>query len=89
MCIALVFAILWWAGISTAEAGGRPFITKWKGEAGKPLKFLIMGEYKLVVKKGDQVVDYRGYLVQHNPEHAYEFIPPEDGIYTVEAGPEA
>ena len=88
VCLMLVLSVLWWASIGTAAAEGRPFITKWRGEKGQPLKFLIMGEYKLVVKKGEQVVDYRGYLVQHNPKHAYEFIPPEDGIYTVEAGPE-
>ncbi len=35
-----------------AQGKGRPFITRWKGEAGKGLHIMIQGEnYKLVVKK--------------------------------------
>ena len=88
VCLMLVLAVLWWASISTAEAGGRPFITKWKGEAGKPLVFQIMGEYKLVIKKDGKVVKTEEHLVQHYPDNPYAFVPSEDGEYTVEAGPE-
>ena len=35
-----------------AQGKGRPFITRWKGEAGKELYIPIKGEnYKLVIKK--------------------------------------
>ena len=35
-----------------AQGKGRPFITRWKGEAGKKLYIPIKGEnYKLVIKK--------------------------------------
>lgn len=36
---------------------GRPFITRWKGEAGKELRIPIFGtNYKLVIKKADGTV---------------------------------
>ena len=40
-----------------AQGKGRPFITRWKGEAGKELYIQIQGEnYKLVIKKADGTV---------------------------------
>ena len=50
LLLATLLAALWLASASYAES--KPFITKWKGEAGKELKIPIFGKnYKLVIKK--------------------------------------
>ncbi|MGP1460752.1 MAG: BspA family leucine-rich repeat surface protein [Bacteroides sp.] len=74
------------------EVTGRPFITKWKGEAGKELKFPIVGtDYKLVIKneKGEVVKTEEKVTVTGEDDSYYHaFTPTADGVYTVEAGPE-
>ena len=50
LLLATLLAALWLASASYAES--KPFITKWKGEAGKELRIPIFGKnYKLVIKK--------------------------------------
>ncbi len=76
-----------------AQGGeGRPFITKWYGEAGKKLKFPIVGkDYKLVIKneKGEVVKTEEKVTVTGEDDSYYHpFTPSADGVYTVEAGPE-
>ena len=64
---------------------GRPFITRWKGEAGKELRIPINGnDYKLIIKRASDgsvlKTDYSNY--------SYSYTPTEDGELLVEAGPE-
>ena len=73
-----------------AQGKGRPFITRWKGEAGKELYIPIKGEnYKLVIKKADgTVLKTETSLTTTSGEHYYQFTPTETGGLLVEAGPE-
>ena len=70
------------------EGGGRPFITKWEGKRGKALELPIVGQYLLVIKdkRGKEVIKEEVTIADE--EHPYLFMPPADGVYTVEAGPE-
>ena len=70
------------------EGGGRPFITKWQGTKGKALELPIVGQYLLVIKdeRGKEVINEEVTIADE--EHPYLFMPPADGVYTVEAGPE-
>ena len=68
-----------------AQGEGRPFITRWKGEAGKELYIPIKGgNYKLVIKKAD------GTVLKTVPSltGSYRYIPTKSGELLIEAGPE-
>ena len=65
---------------------GRPFITRWKGEAGKKLRIPIKGDgYKLVIKKASDGSVLKTY---YNSSFSHSYTPTEDGELLVEAGPE-
>ena len=70
-----------------AQGKGRPFITRWKGEAGKELQIPINGQNcKVVIKKADgTVLKTESYNFQF---YRYSFTPTEDGELLVEAEPE-
>lgn len=89
---ATLLVLLWLGNVANlfAQATERPFITKWQGVKGAELRIPIIGrEYKLVIKdaKGD-VVKNEEKLTCGDSKHPYVFTPTEDGVYTVEAGPE-
>ena len=89
LLLATLFAALWLASASYAES--KPFITKWKGEAGKELKIPIFGKnYKLVIKKASDntVLKTENSLTITEDENFYIYIPAEGGELLVEAGPE-
>ncbi len=74
-----------------AQGEGRPFITRWKGEAGKELKIPIFGTcYKLVIKKASDNSELKteASLTITENENFYTYTPTEDGELLVEAGPE-
>jgi len=74
-----------------AQGEGRPFITRWKGEAGKELKIPIFGTgYKLVIKKASDNSELKteASLTITENENFYTYTPTEDGDLLVEAGPE-
>ncbi len=90
--IALVTLLCAWgvSGVFAQSETGRPFITKWWGEAGKELKIPIFGrEYKLVIKneKGE-VVKSEEKITRKDLKSPYAFTPNANGVYSVEAGPE-
>ncbi len=76
------------------HAEGRPFITKWQGKAGVPIKIPILGTYSITWYNEATPTD------RHTTEYTltiekdqllnppYTLTPPSDGIYVVEAGPE-
>ena len=75
----------------------RPFITKWQGEAGQELKIPIVGTYTLTWYNEATPDDRHTQQVTVNMEEGeecsfvtnpYTFIPPTDGNYVVEAGPD-
>lgn len=77
--------------------GSRPFITKWKGEAGQELKIPILGTYTLTWyneetpnERHSEQVTVTTFLKKGEYERAspYIFTTPTDGVYVVEAGPE-
>ncbi len=88
--VALVTLLWAWgvSGVLAQSETGRPFITKWRGEKGKELKIPIVGTYKMVIKdeSGNEKVNIT--VIVRNTYECYIFTPMEDGIYTVEAGPE-
>ena len=68
-----------------AQGKGRPFITRWKGEAGKELYISIKGEnYKLVIKKADGTV----LKTETSLTGSYRYIPTKSGELIVEADTE-
>ncbi len=74
-----------------AQGEEKPFITKWKGEAGKELKIPIFGTgYKLVIKKAadNSVLKTESALTITEEDYFYKFTPTQDGELLVEAGPE-
>jgi len=74
-----------------AQGEEKPFITKWKGEAGKELKIPIFGTgYKLVIKKASDNSELKteASLTITENENFYTYTPTEDGEILVEAGPE-
>ena len=72
-----------------AQGKGRPFITRWKGEAGKELYIPIKGEnYKLVIKKADGTVLKTETSLTITDYGFYKYTPSQDGELIVEAGPE-
>ena len=80
----------WWLA-SASYAESKPFITKWKGEAGKELKIPIFGTgYKLVIKKASDNSELKteASLTITENENFYTYTPIEDGELLVEAGPE-
>ena len=87
--LATLLAALWLASASYAES--KPFITKWKGEAGKELKIPIFGKnYKLVIKKvsDNTILKTENSLTITEDNNFYTYIPAEDGELLVEAGSE-
>ena len=89
LLLATLLAALWLASASYAES--KPFITKWKGEAGKELKLPIFGKnYKLVIKKASDntVLKTENSLTITEDNNFYTYSPAEDGELLVEAGPE-
>ena len=89
LLLATLLAALWLASASYAES--KPFITKWKGEAGKELKIPIFGtNYKLVIKKASDntVLKTENSLTITEDNNFYTYTPTEDGELLVEAGPE-
>ena len=89
LLLAALLAALWLASASYAES--KPFITKWKGEAGKELKIPIFGNnYKLVIKKASDntVLKTENSLTITEDNNFYTYIPAEDDELLVEAGPE-
>ena len=89
LLLATLLAALWLASASYAES--KPFITKWKGEAGKELKIPIFGKnYKLVIKKASDntVLKTENSLTITEDNNFYTYTPTEDGELLVEAGPE-
>ena len=82
---------------TASQTERRPFITKWKGEAGQEIRIPILGTYTLIwyneempeERHTEQVtvttsVNDAGEAIAA----PYIFTPPTDGIYVVEAGPE-
>ena len=89
LLLATLLAALWLTSASYAES--KPFITKWKGEAGKELKIPIFGKnYKLVIKKASDntVLKTENSLTITEDNNFYTYTPTEDGELLVEAGPE-
>ena len=89
LLLATLLAALWLASASYAES--KPFITKWKGEAGKELKIPIFGKnYKLVIKKASDntVLKTENSLTITEDDNFYTYTPAEGGELLVEAGPE-
>ena len=89
LLLGTLLAALWLASASYAE--NKPFITKWKGEAGKELKIPIFGKnYKLVIKKASDntVLKTENSLTITEDNNFYTYTPTEDGELLVEAGPE-
>ena len=89
LLLATLLAALWLASASYAES--KPFITKWKGEAGKELKIPIFGKnYKLVIKKASDntVLKTENALTITENDNFYTYTPAENGELLVEAGPE-
>ena len=85
------------ATIEQAASTDRPFITKWKGEAGQELKIPILGTYTLTWyneetpnERHSEQVTVTTFLKKGEYERAspYIFTTPTDGVYVVEAGPE-
>ena len=91
--LGLVVFVLWGCNGKPTE---RPFITKWKGTAGKELRIPILGTYTLTwyneatpnERHSEQVTvtSFKGNWFEETA--AYRFTPPTDGVYVVEAGPE-
>ncbi|MGP1460135.1 MAG: BspA family leucine-rich repeat surface protein [Bacteroides sp.] len=86
-----------------APSGKRPFITKWKGEAGEELQIPILGTYTLtwyneatpnerhteqVTVTTEMVEDLNGEEDFVEKVTPYTFETPTDGVYVVEAGSE-
>ena len=72
-----------------AQGKGRPFITRWKGAAGKELYIPIKGEnYKLVIKKADGTVLKTETSLTITDYGFYKYTPSQDGELLIEAGPE-
>lgn len=81
--ISVLFSVL------SAYAESRPFVTRWKGEAGQELKIPILGDnYKLVIKKADGTVLKTETSLTVTTSEPYVYKPTEDGELIVEAGPE-
>ena len=89
LLLATLLTALWLASASYAES--KPFITKWKGEAGKELKLPIFGKnYKLVIKKASDntVLKTENSLTITENDNFYTYTPAENGELLVEAGSE-
>ena len=89
LLLATLLAALWLASACYAES--KPFITKWKGEAGKELRIPIFGKnYKLVIKKASDntVLKTENSLTITEDNNFYTYSPAEDDELLVEAGPE-
>ena len=92
--LSIVLLALW--GCNEKQAA-RPFITKWQGKAGQELKIPILGTYTLTwyneatpEDRHTEQVTITAYMGENGFEETtpYILIPPTDGIYVVEAGPE-
>ena len=67
---------------------GRPFITRWKGEAGKELRFPIVGTYNLVIKRASDGTVLKSEIAVVIPEQAYTYTPVKTEDILLEAGSE-
>ena len=83
-----------WSIGGDSDENGRPFITRWKGEAGKVLWIPIKGHnYRLVIKKAsdgrilESVFLYTSYN-EMTGTYVYTYTPTEDGELLLEASPE-
>ena len=86
------------ANTTTSPTAKRPFITKWKGEAGKALRIPIYGTYTLTwyneatpnERHTEEEVSVDSYVGKFGDEDTnfYTFTPSTDGVYVVEVGPE-
>ena len=78
-------------GDSDIDVVAKPFITRWKGEAGKELRIPIYGRYyKLVIKKASDntiLKNEPSLTIDRNSYMVYRFTPTEDGELLIEAGP--
>ena len=75
-----------WRIRGDADENDRPFITRWKGEAGKRLEIPINGHgYRLIIKRAS---DGSVLVTENNCDKIYSYTPTEDGELLVEAGPE-
>ena len=75
-----------WRIRGDADENGRPFITRWKGEAGKELRIPINGDgYRLIIKRAS---DGSVLKTDYSNSFPYSYTPTEDGELLVEAGPE-
>ena len=76
------------------HAEGRPFITKWQGKAGVPIKIPIVGTYSITwYNEATPNEKHTGQyaLVQEGQElsrEPYSFTPTAEGVYVVEVAPE-
>ena len=86
------------ANTTMSPTAKRPFITKWKGEAGKALQIPIYGTYTLTWyneatpnerhTEEDVFVDSYVWKLGDEDTNFYTFTPSTDGVYVVEVGPE-
>lgn len=68
---------------------GRPFVTRWRGEAGQEIKIPIVGKnFRLVIRKAsnDSILKIEPSLSIPSPSEAYIYTPIEDSELRVEAG---
>ena len=75
-------------GVGSASAEGRPFITKWNCKKGKEVPIPIIGTYKMLITDAGGQEKVNETVTVADANHPYIFMPTEDGIYTVTAGPE-
>ena len=82
--IVLIFSV-------SVHAESKPFVTPWKGEAGKELKIPIFGtNYKLVIKKAEDqsILRTEPSITVNETNLYYKYTPPESIDLLMEEGPE-
>ncbi|MFC2325626.1 MAG: BspA family leucine-rich repeat surface protein, partial [Bacteroides sp.] len=81
-----------WRFDGDMDEDAKPFITRWKGEAGKELRIPIVGDgYRLIIKRasdGSVLVTENNLDNYHSYYRYYSYTPTENGELLVEAGPE-
>lgn len=75
-------------GVGNTLAQGLPFITKWECKKGKEVPIPIVGTYKMLITDANGKVKVYETVTVADADNPYIFMPTEDGIYTVTAGPE-
>ena len=87
--IAAAFVLLFFlCGVGSALAEGRPFVTKWNCKKGKEVPIPIIGTYKMLITDASGQEKVNATVTVADANSPYIFMPTEDGIYTVTAGPE-